>query len=84
MFDFNSEASISVSDLQVLCHLSLLSDCKIFGYFKDITPNYVIEITQEFEANTKIEFEELQNFCEKNEIAAYFFAVCDRLSQSNQ
>jgi hypothetical protein len=84
LFDFNNEDSITVCDLQVLFHLSVLSVCKIFGHFKDISPHEAIELTAGFRSDVKINLNVMLEFCLSNQTVLHFLSVCERLSHSNQ
>ena len=84
LFDFNRENLISTCDLQVLLHLSFLSVCKIFGYFKDIGTHEITELTNAFHSNVKIQLGTMVEFCMNNEQIMHFIIICERLSAQNR
>lgn len=84
MFDFNKEHEITICDLQVILHLSVLSICKIFGYFKDIGTHDITEITRGYDSNSKIDLPEMLEICLKNSSILYFLSICDILRTSNR
>ena len=71
-------------DLQVLCHLSVLSVCKIFGYFHDIGTHEIVELTSDLPENSKIDLATMLEFCIHHKSIGLFLHTCERLSAANQ
>ena len=84
LFDFNNENKITLCDLQVLCHLSVLSVCKIFGYFSDIGPHEILEITVGFPEYEKIDLATMLDFCMNQPNITSFISICERLTNLNK
>ena len=83
LFDFNGEGEITICDLKLIIHLSLLSVCKIFGHSNDMGMNEENEITANRELNSKINLNDMMTICSQHPHVTYFMNICEILKTSS-
>lgn len=64
LFDFNSQETISRTDLQLLCYTALSSVSKVLGHSEEVDTSEVCQVVANyFHSNILIDFSSLLEFC---------------------